>query len=170
MVPDLELQLDVVIKALGDVVARALPPQEKVAAEQLGLSIATLRLVRSRIGLEARRSRSELTSAVALAEGVAMLDSSPELAAALELARAVLADPDPLPGSQGRAVRRLSDATCAIVDASVGEVGEAIDLLVVERSKPTTDLARAWGLAAGFEPAPAEVPSLGVLLGLDGAG
>lgn len=169
MVPDLELQLDVVLKALGEVVMPALPPTERIAAEQLGLSIATLGLVRSRLALEPRRSRAELANALALAEGIAALAAAPELHGALASGRALLADPNPQPGAFAEAVQCLSTLSSAAVDASEGEEGAAIDRMVVERSGPIFDLARAWGLPAGFEPDPDEVPPLDALLGIGGA-
>ena len=42
MVPDADLQLSVVIKALSEVVAPAVDPANRLAVEQLHLSIATI--------------------------------------------------------------------------------------------------------------------------------
>jgi len=71
MIPDADLQLSVVIKALRDVVAQAVDPGNRVAAEQLQLSIATLGLLKARLPLLHQCARRELANAISLGEALA---------------------------------------------------------------------------------------------------
>src|SRR3546814_19527781 len=66
MIPDLDLQLQVVIKALKDTVMPAVDPAHRMAIEQLGLSIATISLVRARLPLAGLREWPDLANAILL--------------------------------------------------------------------------------------------------------
>lgn len=164
MVPELDLQLQAVIKALGDTVMPALDPAQRVAVEQLGLSIATLGMVRSRIGLAGRREWQELQNAVSLGEAVAAESGSNALSAPLAEGIAALEDANPLPYARTRATRAITAAVSKLV---AGGATPAVMRTIVDHSKAATDLSRAWSLPAGFEPDPGEVPALETLLGLD---
>jgi hypothetical protein len=162
MVPDIDLQLRVVIKALRDVVLPAVDSGNRLALEQLHLSIATLGMVEARLPLAGSRLRAELANAIALAEAA----DAAALAAPLSAAKAVLEDPR----ADGRDLEihkaRLLTAVSTLVDGAPGDGARADSLAraVVAASKPQFDLIRAWCLPAGFEPDPNEVPPIERLL------
>jgi len=161
MVPDAELQLAVVIKALRDVVAPAVDPGNKPAIEQLHLSIATIGLVQRGLPLAHARARQELLNALGLAEAVTAAGGAVDDAAA----RAALADPA---ADEARldAVRRavLVAVEQAVADAAGTARESAVARAVVQASKAQCDLARAWSAPAGFEVEPGAVPALEALL------
>ena len=64
MVPDIDLQLQVAIKALSDAIAPAVDPDDKMATEQLQLVIATLTMARERLPVERRMGRRLLAFAL----------------------------------------------------------------------------------------------------------
>jgi hypothetical protein len=167
MVPDIDLQLRVVIKALREVVAPAVDPNNKLALEQFHLSLATLGFVESRLPLVRKRVRQELQNAVALAEAVAaaLKQNSSPITTEVIAARTALADADVDTSELEAFKSRLLAAVSAAVNASSDAATDlALAKAVVAASKPQFDLTRAWGLPAGFEPDPAEVPPLAGLI------
>lgn len=164
MVPGLDLQLRVVIKALHDVVAPALDPANQLAQEQLGLSLATLAFVQSRLPYLHAGSRQQLANAVALATAVADAAQTAKFGAQIASAQALLDDPGSsfpdLEGMRGK----LLDAVSAVVEQTPSPHRTAVAKAVIAASKPQFDLARAWSLPAGFELNPEEVPALETLL------
>jgi len=160
MVPDIDLQLRVVMKALRDVVAPALDPNNRLAAEQLGLSLATLGMVQARLPLLQEATRRELANAIDVAKAAAEAGAS-GLDAALGAGRATLSDPGASAAALTARKRALLDATSAALNRDESPVTRrAIDRAVLSASKAQCDLARAWCLSAGFEPDPHEVPPL----------
>lgn len=165
MVPGLDLQLRVVMKALRDVVAPAVDPANQLAQEQLGLSLATLAMVQSRLPYLHAGSRRELTNAVALATAVAKAAETARLDEQIASAQALLDNPDGLFTD----LESTRGALLAAVSALVEETQDpprrtAISKAVIAASKPQFDLVRAWSLPAGFEPDPEEVPALETLI------
>jgi len=169
MVPDSGLQLAVVIKALREVVAPAVDPANRLAMEQLHLSIATLGLVQQGLPLAHARARREMLNALALAEAVRTAGGGESLGAtlgeAMAGARATLDDPRAGEGSLNDARRALLAQTEAAVAASAGTpVQQAVARAVVAASRAQFDLARAWCLGAGFETGTEGLPALDALL------
>src|SRR3546814_15487978 len=76
MIPDLDLQLQVVIKALKDTVMPAVDPAHRMAIEQLGLSLETLSMVRERLPLAGLREWQDLANALALGRATVVEVSS----------------------------------------------------------------------------------------------
>lgn len=163
MVPDLDLQLQVVIKALKDTVMSAVDPAHRVALEQLGLSIATLAMVRERLPLAALREWQDLADAIALGRAASAEASSTMLEQAIGEGAALLDDARPTPGARNAATRAILSAVSVAVREAEDDA-TALMRAVVEASRPALDLARAWGKSAGFEPDPDEVPELATLL------
>lgn len=168
MIPDSDLQLRVVIKALGEVVAPAIDATNRVALEQLQLSLATLRMLHTRLPLERRRVRKELVHAIDLAAATAhALGESPaNLSTALDTARIALQDVN-------CDTSRLDTLRCDLfsaISACVDELEEPalrrrIGQVVVAACEPAIELARAWCAPSGFEADPAQLRSLDQLLG-----
>jgi hypothetical protein len=167
MVPDIDLQLQAVIKALTDTVMPAIDPANKMAVEQAGLAVATLAMARSRLPLVRRLVRHGLDMAIATAEELlaAVPAAATGLAAPLDAARQALLDPARDTADIDTTLRALNDAIGALVDASSSDPDIAvIEAIILRRGKLVTDLGRAWTMPAGFEPNPASVPTIESLL------
>src|SRR3546814_17934705 len=120
MIPDLDLQLQVVIKALKDTVMPAVDPAHRMAIEQLGLSIATLSMVRERLPLAGLREWQDLANAIALGRATVVEVSSIALEQAIGDGAALLADARPTPGPRTAATRAVMSA----VSMAVGDTGD----------------------------------------------
>ena len=167
MIPDSDLQLRVVIKALSEVVAPAIDATDRVAIEQLQLSLATLSMLHSRLPLERRRVSKELAHAInlATATGQALGESPAILSAALPTARAALQNVDCDTANLGALRRVLLSAVSACVDElEQPALRRRIGRAVVVASEPAIELASAWCAQAGFEADPARLGSLDHLL------
>lgn len=160
MVPDPQLQLAVVIKALREVVVPAIPPANPLAAEQLHLAIATLGLVHDTLPLNHKRVRRELLNAIMLAEGVEAADDmaglADEIAAARNLMEDARADEAMLEELRGALLSATERAVAKAAPMRQASVARA----VVAGSRAQFDLARAWCLSAGFEPDLGKCPPL----------
>ena len=66
MKPDIDLQLQVVQKALTDIISPAIDPDNQPANEQVQLCLHMLAIVRSRMPFQRRFVRSELKNNLAL--------------------------------------------------------------------------------------------------------
>ena len=169
MVPDFDLQLQAVLKALRDTVAPAVDPANKVAIEQLHLSMATIAMVRDRLPQARRFARRQLEDGLELARAVAaaagrdpMIDRGP-----LDTARASAQLNDAAADTQGfeAANAALTVETVAVINAAQnGTAIAAIDAAVLRYSAPAIERARAWCLSAGFEPDPTAIRPLAALL------
>src|SRR3546814_20596692 len=105
MIPDLDLQLQVVIQALKDTVMPAVDPAHRMAIEHLRLSIATLSMVRERLPPAELREWQELANASALGRTTVVEVTSIALEQALGQ-RAELPELDtPKPGPRPAATR-----------------------------------------------------------------
>lgn len=163
MVPDADLQLSVSIKALREVVAPALDPANRVAAEQLHLAIVTLSMVQAGLPMQHARARSELANASALADLV--VKAGAKEPTSLSAAKAALADAAKTTAALDTLRILLLDEIEGSVAATAGTPAEgAVSKAVVQGSKAQLDLARAWNKGAGFEVNPDEVPPLDGLL------
>lgn len=162
MIPDADLQLSVVIKALRDVVAPAVDAANLVAVEQLHLALATLGMVRARLPHLHAVARQELANALALASAV---DAQGEIGKLIADGREVLGDPQTATAALDSVRVRLLDAVSEYVASPFDpEQQRRIDRAIIAHSKPQCDLARAWSLPAGFEPNPGEVMEIERLL------
>lgn len=164
MTPDLDLQLKVVIKALRDTVMPALDPKQAAAAEQLGLSIATLAMVRERLPYLAARTWIDLADAVALGQRIIALSTDALPDSDLAEAAALLRDPCPPVDALDLARRRVLAGISTAIETACDETVEALMRIVTEEAGRTTDMARAWSKIAGFEPDPAQIPELATLI------
>jgi hypothetical protein len=162
MVPDADLQLAVAIKALTEVVAPAIDPADRLAIEQLHLSIATIGLVRNGLALQHRRARRELANAIDLAEAVATAGAPAP--ASLNEAHGALEDATRDEAALDAVRRELLEQIEASVASTAGMPAEQnVARAVVAGSRAQFDLARAWCQPAGFEVKPG-LPSLELLL------
>ena len=167
MIPDYDLQLRAVIKALREVVAPAIDTGERLAIEQLQLALATLAMLASRLPLERRRVRQELRNALALAAALqaAAGPAAAGLTAPMQTARAAHADVDCATVDLDQIRTVLLSAVCTVIETPVDEAtAQQLARVVVAASKPTIDLHRAWCASAGFEANPATLIALESIL------
>lgn len=161
MILSFDTQLQVALRALGEVVAPALGQAEKHVQEQLHLAIATLGFVKTRLPEARRWYRMELGHYIDLAEqasllagGDAGLDTlAAEGVAALASATADIADYETI-------TRHLRDAVTALVDRCAGsDKGAALDRLVLDRSGDLLPQYRQWAVPFGLELKPDALPA-----------
>jgi len=153
MVPNIDVQLQAVLKALRDVVTPAIDPSNPLAREQLHLSITTLDMVRSRIPLVHACARRELSNALAMAHEVRDAGAE-ELRNCEDIVKARAALLDPVADAcQLDAVRIALLGVVADIVASRADDHSrlAIERAIIRHTRSQTNLARAWCEPAGFE-------------------
>ena len=171
MVPDLDLQLQSAIKALVDTVTPAIDAQNKMAVEQLHLSIATLTMVRQRLPLARRFSRRQLEDSLETARGVrsdvgasGIVDTA-AIDAIISRAADGLGDPEFDTCELDQLAAELNGETAALIsEIPSGEIADAIVRTVVERTKSPIARLRSWCLPAGFESYPEQIAAIESLL------
>ena len=158
---DLDVQLQVALRALEETVAPALGGAEKHVVEQFHLALLTLRFVHARLPDMRRYARMELDACLALAgESIAAAGSAPALSDAVAAAEVVRADPAADTAGIEQAARRLRDEVTAL-GASAGDPAMAagLDRLVLEAGGVMIGQARQWASPFGFELRPDELPA-----------
>jgi len=156
MIPEIDVQLAAVAKALADNVMPAVDAGNPMAVEQLQLALATLGIVRQRLPDLHAYLRRDLTEAIALAR---------RIGADVGEGEAVLASPESSPQQIEAEVRTLKEAITARIDAARGTPQEAaVAAAVLDAADPAIMRWRAWASGMGFEPDPAALPSLAQLL------
>ncbi|QUT07214.1 hypothetical protein KFK14_07330 [Sphingobium phenoxybenzoativorans] len=165
MVLDINLQLNVVMKALRDAVGPAVDPGNKMAVEQLQLSIATLNMVIDRLPLVRKCVRRALADTIEMAERISELDESNPLDPQVTRARAALLDPA-LDNEDLDVIRQdlLSRVTALFSHERRPDARRAMARAIVAASKPQTDMARAWCVNSGFELDPSVLPKIEAIL------
>ena len=165
MVPDVDLLIGAALRAMKEVVAPAIPPEQGVAAEQARMVIGVLSLLQQRVSFEGQRSLKEMEIAVELAEHVASVLSDPgALKAELEAARQDL--DDEMNDKERDAVRRslLSCLASSIDSEDNREAKDKLLRVVLNVSSKQTSLTRAWSMPSGFEPASTDADPLIALM------
>ena len=161
--------LRAVIKALDDVVAKAVDAGNPLAREQLKLSTRYLGFVRQRLPLLAERDRAELRHYVMLARELLPLAGAggaaalPPLDGPLAAGERTLADPAAGSGALRAATAALTTAISVRVRAAATASDaqrRPVERAVTLASARLFDLQRAWYLPMGFEPDPGGVPAL----------
>lgn len=166
MIPDVDLQLTVVMRALKGVVWDSVPSENISARENLGASIATLEFVLKRHSSHFSRAAAELGNAIELAERVATIVADNELVQALDEAKSVAKGTAIDLRSFDQCRARLSSAVCDVFERTGDSTGKhRITEAVILASNGQLALARAWCLPAGFEVDPKRIPSLEDVLG-----
>lgn len=161
MVPHISLQLQVVQKALSEVVAPAVDSSHKVAQEQLGLSIATLNMVMDRLPYSRKLVRKELAIAISMAKAVAASASSSTLSSAVDIAQQVLNDVDAENSDIAAQKEELMGRLANLVDtADDAESRTRISRIIIRESKAQANLYRRWCVASGFDHDPSKLPEL----------
>lgn len=158
---DLDVQLQVALRALEDTVAPALGPAEKHVLEQFHLALLTLRFVHQRLPDMRRYARMELSDCLVLAKDtLAAAGVGPALTEAVAAAEAVRADPSADTAAIEEASRRLRDEVTALGAATADPaISARLDRLVLEQGGAMIGQARQWASPFGFELKPEELPA-----------
>ena len=167
MVPSADLQLQVVIKALGEAIAPAVDPANKVAIEQLHLSIATLSMLRTQLPMTRRFLRAVMADAIDLGEALCRAtdaDARRSLEEGLEAARAVLSDPAAENEKIESARADLTDRTVKLIASAERETQSRFEKLVLDLSGRSLERFRAWFSTSGFEPVSAHIRPISELI------
>jgi hypothetical protein len=161
MVPDIDLQLEVVGAALRNVVAQA-DQGGGLSLEQLKLSVVTLDQARSLMPAQGEIARRELEVSLRMAKAVQQQVPDANLAPRIAEAAVVLDDGKAGPVQLDAARDDLNGAIGALVAGLPGdEAGKAAMRTILAHTREAIDIARACCLPAGFETNPGEVERLG---------
>lgn len=165
MIQSFETQLQVSLRALGEIVAPALAGADKHVIEQLHLVMAALGFMQARLSSEVGYQRAELEAYLGLAEEVAANfkkhrgSGCATLIDAVSAGRAALAQETFESGDYQHTTRQLRELVATLVTDSSSEA-EAADLqaMVLARSGAMIGDARLWCLPLGFELDPEALP------------
>lgn len=171
-----EFQLQTVIKAMTDVIAPALDPNNKLAQEQAQLAIGVLNIVSQRLHLLYRYDKDELARSLTLAETLAEQTASlPEASQALHaLANSVengadvldraRADPDELRNANFDLREKVGALITAVYGASDTNALKQVSATVTAHAKEQLLRERAWLINQGWESDPKAIPAIETLL------
>ena len=156
-----ETQLQVVQRALGEVILPALSGAPGHVVEQLHLSMAAIGFLQQRMPHARRYYRGALAAYCDMAEAVAaLLPGAQALAVQAGEGRSLLQSPEADEHDYQRFTADLRAAIAALVEAAAGTAHEAaLDALVLERSAPILLQDRVWCLPLGFELRPEDLPA-----------
>lgn len=164
MAPDSDLQLQMVIKALNQQVAPALKPEEKVAAEQLHLSVATLGLLRQQLPMTRRFIRALCGDALNLAAKLAEAVPADSLSAPRAALETALADPAMENQEIEEARAALHAAISTLIEGLDESLRPAVRAIVLDAEALPVERQRAWYLGSGFEPDPGRIRPIAELI------
>lgn len=172
-----QIQIQSILKAMGDVVLPALDPNNKLAQEQARLVMGTLGLMARQLTVQFRFDCNELARLVEfsqelqrLAQGGGQTNAAAsQLAECTHRARGVWDRAKAGPDEVEQAVRDLRAATGAVVTGVYcdGEptARDCIQKAVLAMSKEQLIRDRALLITQGWEPDPRDVPPIEELLG-----
>ena len=165
MIQSFETQLQVSLRALGEIVAPALAGADKHVIEQLHLVMAALGFMQARLRSEVGFQQAELEAYLALAEEVAAnfrkhrASDCAKLIEAVSAGRVVLASATSHAGDYQHSTRHLRQLVAALASDSSSEAEAAeYQVIVLARSGAMIGDARLWCLPLGFELDPAALP------------
>lgn len=150
---DLDVQLQVALRALEDTIAPALGSAEKHVLEQFHLALMTIGFVKTRLPDMRRFARMELTAYAGLArESIACARDAAALSDALAHGKDVLADAAVDTAAIDVATRRLRDEVTALGSRCTDPaMRRALDRLVLAHGEAMIGQARQWASPFGFE-------------------
>lgn len=166
MIQSFDVQLQVALRALGEVVAPALYGAEKHVAEQLHLAMATLSFIKTRLPQARRYYRMELSSYMDLAMAAAELAQphlpaeSSELVHIVSTGKAALDDPEADIDGYEAITRDLRERITQLSSHAVGTpCHQALDHMILDRGGELLMQYRQWCAPFGFELKPDELPA-----------
>jgi len=160
MIKEFDVDLQVVLRALEDVVAPALANAEKHVIEQLMLATATIAFVKKRLPEARRFWRMDLRGWIDLAvETGDIAGATAVLSAAVDAGEHALRDPAADLADFQSASRRLRDEITALSHAAVGQPWQArLEAVILEKCGALLDQTRLWCAPMGFELQPQLLP------------
>lgn len=162
MIPDIELQLQVITKSLKDNVLPAIDSHNQLAQQQMQLALASLEIAMNHLPLVHGTLRRDLSIQCELAENILAMGGNAQGITPLqeELAHARHALQDPAAGFTQLQiiVRALRDCIGQVIAANPTHTD--LEKLVIGSCAATLSLGRAWNKPMGFEPDPAAVAGL----------
>ena len=170
MIPEIDTQLAAVIKALSDNILPAVDGSNPMAAEQIQLCLATLGLVKAHLPELHRYLRRDLETHLAMTRSLKQLADKAGVPTAcfdvvIDASVQVLGDPEKGPPQLEEQARRLKETVAALIAATRGTSAERdVAAIIIKAEEIVILRSRAWGVGMGFEPDPAQVPSLNQLL------
>ena len=165
MIQSFETQLQVSLRALGEIVAPALAGADKHVIEQLHLVIAALGFMQARLPLADAFQRTELEAYIALAEEAGANcrrhrgSECVPLNEAVSQGRSALASSTPIAEDYQHSTRHLRELVVALITETANEAEAAeLQAIVLARSGDMIGDARLWCLPLGFELDPNVLP------------
>lgn len=173
MIPDIELQLQVIIKSLSDNVLPAIAKDNQLAQEQMHLSLATLQIILDHLPNAHRYIRQDIMTQRRLAKDLLVQQSmaadvnpDAELQLALDQSTEILADAARGATELLAFSRQFRAVICQVIKASEGTLNqETVWLQVLQHGKESLGMGRSWNKSHGFEPDPDVVADISDLLG-----
>jgi hypothetical protein len=165
-----DVGLRAAIRALSDVVAPVVGPEHAQARDQLRLTIDYLAFVVERLPHLHQRDRFELSHHLAMAQTVQSAlggAAAPQLMAAIDAGRDVLALAGPATSEVRQATADLSAAISAVVRDSAAmkaPLRREVERRVLQASKERIAFERAWYQPLGLDPDPHDVRPLAEFL------
>ena len=163
---EFETQLQVVQRALSEVVLPALGSAESHVIEQLHLSIAALSFMQQGLPLARRYYRGTLQRYLDMAEAIGPLlvgRAGPDgggLDALVAAGRSLLDSPSAEDADYRRSTEELRARIAALVADAQGSAYEAaLDKMVMDHSGPILLQDRVWCAPLGFELRPDDLPA-----------
>lgn len=167
MIQSFDTQLEVSLRALGEVVAPALGDAEGHVLEQFNLALATLNFTRQRLPYARRFHRLELRHLIAFSTAVRRIvdsdqrDVSNQLEAAENFGKSELARPQAESEDYVMASRKLRELIGQCVQLAKGKHYETeLDAMVLKQGQAFLPAQRAWCSPLGLDTMSDKLPSL----------
>lgn len=169
-----EFQIQVMIKAMEDVVIPSVDPVEPMALEQAKLVLSSLRVLKDRLPLWYRYNRDELRRYLDLSSSILEViatndDAGKELADVLAYGNKIFEQAGAEPKELDNAIAGCRSSIVNIMD-TMAKNGESllhsdVGRLVLSASKTQLDRERAWLTPFGFESDPSAIRAIEDQLG-----
>jgi hypothetical protein len=158
MKPDIDLQLQVVLRSLNDIILPAIDPENKPANEQIHLCLHILNIVKKRVPFQRRFVRSEIRDSVdLLTEILSLLNSGKEaieqrVRQVIDSANQAMADADVDTEALAEHVALLRTTTSQVLQELIEHPDyPAVEQKCIALTKAQLDKARSWFVDCGIE-------------------
>ncbi|MGD9661951.1 MAG: hypothetical protein AB7U63_11800 [Porticoccaceae bacterium] len=164
-----KFQIQVMIKAMEDVVIPAVDATEPMALEQAKLVLSSLRVLKDRLPLWYRYNRDELRRYLDLSRSLLAVipssdDTGKELADVLAYGNRILEQAGTEPKELEDAIAACRSSIVKIMDAmeqnGVSLIHSEVGRLVLSASQTQLDRERAWLIPFGFESDPSTIKAI----------
>lgn len=172
MSPDLDLRLRTMIATMDDVISPAIDKSNKLAVEQAGLLVGSLKMIMAQIDYSHPFEVVELRDFLVLAGEISakFADGGEVAKPALADAEAALAEPIVSTLRLRNANRVLREVIRVLLEDSAGlakDAQAAIQRAILKHSKASIARERTWVAGTGFEVLPEPMRSIPNSLGIE---